>query len=339
MGRGFRWFIDKAQISYHIISRVSRGEFLIDDEGKEYFMNLMFKLAKAYYVDITSFAIMSNHFHILLSNRKDEVERATKDELFSKYKDAYGKNADPPEGSFIKKSFEIEYDEDGGVERLRQRLGSVSRFIQELKQGFTKWYNHKNNCKGILWGDRFKGIAISKGDAELICSAYVDLNPVRAGIVKKPEDYRWSSIGLRVRNSGKAKKILNTIQIEKPEVTIIEDKETGKFKQKKIWKKEVVSFPVYRAFIYDSGKVKKEGSANISEQAYEESKSLIKTLGISDKLSYRYRNITEGLAFGSYKLIADFQERFNRKLIKPRKVIINEEDKEVFYSTRNLKPT
>ena len=65
---------------------------------------------------------------------------------------------------------------------------------------------------------------------------------------------------------------------------------------------------------------------------------MLKKLGITDKLSYRYRNITEGLAFGSYKLIADFQERFNRKFIKPRKVIINEEDKEVFYSTRNLKP-
>ncbi len=337
MGRDYRWFIDRKHISYHIISRVSRGEFLLDDEGKEYFMNLMFKLAKAYYVDITSFAIMSNHFHILLSNRKDEAEKATKDELFSKYREAYGKNAEPPEGSFIKKSFEIEYDEDGGVERLRQRLGSVSRFIQELKQSFTKWYNNKNNCKGILWGDRFKGIAISKGDAELICSTYVDLNPVRAGIVKKPEDYRWSSIGLRVRNSKKAKRILSTIEIDKPEIKIIED-EFGKYKQKKEWKKEVVSFAVYRAFMYDSGKVKKEGAANISEQAYKESESLIKKLGMGDRLSYKYRNITEGLAFGSYKLIADFQEKFNRKFINPRKVVINEEDKEVFYSTRNLKP-
>ena len=336
MGRNYRWFIDREHSSYHIISRVSRGEFLLDDEGKEYFMNLMFKLAKAYYVDITSFAIMSNHFHILLSNRRDEVEKATKDELFSKYKEAYGNNAEPPEGSFIKKSYEIEYDEDGGVERLRQRLGSVSRFIQELKQGFTKWYNYKNNCKGVLWGDRFKGIAISKGDAELICSAYVDLNPVRAGIVKKPEDYRWSSIGLRVRNAGKAKKVLSTILIEKPHIKIIEDVK-GEYKRIKEWKKEVVSFSVYRAFVYDSGKVKKDSASSISEQAYKESKSLIKKLGIRDILLYKYRNITEGLAFGSYEIVADFQEKFNRKFIKPRKVVINEEDNEVFYSTRNLK--
>ncbi len=336
MGRDYRWFIDQEHSSYHIISRVSRGEFLLDDDGKEYFMNLMFKLAKAYYVDITSFAIMSNHFHILLSNRRDEVEKATKDELFSKYKEAYGNNAEPPEGSFIKKSYEIEYDEDGGVERLRQRLGSVSRYIQELKQGFTKWYNYKNKCKGVLWADRFKGIAISKGDAELICSAYVDLNPVRAGIVKKPEDYRWSSIGLRVRNAGKSKKVLSTIQIEKLHIKIIEDVK-GEYKRIKEWKKEVVSFSVYRAFVYDSGKVKKDGASSITEQAYKESKSLIKKLGITDILSYKYRNITEGLAFGSYEIVANFQEKFNRKFIKPRKVIINDEDNEAFYSTRNLK--
>ena len=336
MGRDYRWFIDQEHSSYHIISRVSRGEFLLDDDGKEYFMNLMFKLAKAYYVDITSFAIMSNHFHILLSNRRDEVEKATKDELFSKYKEAYGNNAEPPEGSFIKKSYEIEYDEDGGVERLRQRLGSVSRYIQELKQGFTKWYNYKNKCKGVLWADRFKGIAISKGDAELICSAYVDLNPVRAGIVKKPEDYRWCSIGLRVRNAGKSKKVLSTIQIEKPHIKIIEDVK-GEYKRIKEWKKEVVSFSVYRAFVYDSGKVKKDGASSITEQAYKESKSLIKKLGITDILSYKYRNITEGLAFGSYEIVANFQEKFNRKFIKPRKVIINDEDNEAFYSTRNLK--
>ena len=162
MGRSVRWFTDTEHSSYHIISRTSRGEFLLDDEGKEYFMNLMFKLSKAYFIDITSFAIMSNHFHILLSNRSDEALKATKEELFCRYKDTFGENAEPPEGSCIKNSFDIDYDEDGGVERLRQRLGSVSRYVQELKQGFTKWYNYRNKFKGSLWGDRFKGIAISR---------------------------------------------------------------------------------------------------------------------------------------------------------------------------------
>jgi len=336
LGRFNRWFTDSS--SYHIISRTSRGEFLLDNEGKEYFMNLMFKLSKAYYVDIISFAIMSNHFHILLSNRRDEAQNATKEDLFKRYKASFGENADPPEGSFIKNTFEIDYDEDGGVERLRHRLGSVSRFVQELKQSFTKWYNYKNSCKGYLWGDRFKGIGISKGDAEVICSAYIDLNSVRAGIVKKPEDYRWSSIGLRIRNPRKAKKVLSPINIIKEKVETIREVKTGNYKQKVLRSEEELSFSVYREFIYDSGKVKREGATTISDQAYKESKSLIKKLGIADILLYRYRNITEGLAFGSYKFVADIQEKFCRKHIKPRKVIENEDGEEVFYSTRKLKP-
>ncbi len=337
MSRAYRWFVDAEYNSYHIISRTSRGEFLIDDEGKEYLMRLMFKLSKAFYINITSFVIMSNHFHILLSNSQNEAKHATKDELFSRYKAAFGDHAEPPEGSFIKNSFEIDYDEDGGVERLRHRLSSVSRFVQELKQGFSKWYNYKHNFKGSFWGDRFKGIAISKGDAELICSAYIDLNPIRAGIVKKPEDYRWSSIGLRVRNPKRAK-ILETINLENKEVKTVIDSSTGRYKQEVKWIKKELTFPVYRAFLYDSGKVKKEGAARISDENYQESKLLLNKLGIGDIISYRYRNITEGLAFGSYKLISELQKKLERKHIKPRKIIESEEADKQFYSTRKLKP-
>jgi len=54
---------------------------------------------------------------------------------------------------------------------------------------------------------------VSKGEAQLACSAYIDLNPVRAAIVKNPEDYRWSSLGLRVRTTWRAKKLLRPLCI------------------------------------------------------------------------------------------------------------------------------
>lgn len=252
MGRAYRYFSDRAFSSYHIISRTSRGEFLIDDEGKEYFMRLMFKLSKAFYVDITSFVIMSNHFHILLSNRLDEAKVASKEELIKRYKEGFGKKAEHPEGSYLRDTFEINYDEDGGIKRLRYRLGSVSRFIQELKQGFTKWYNYKHKCKGSFWSDRFKSIAIDKGEAELICSAYIDLNTIRAKMVKKPEDYRWSSIGLRVRNPKKAKKLLSDIYIEKRIEIIRKEPNTGMVaKTESTYETEKMTFLQYRAFVYN----------------------------------------------------------------------------------------
>ena len=138
MSRRARGFSDYSISSYHIISKVTGGSFKLGDEDKEYFTNLIFKLARAYYVDISSFVVMSNHFHILLSNRQKDVLKASRDELIGRYKDAFGKRSHP-EGSYIRNTFEIDYDEDGGIERLRRRLGSISRFVQDLKQRFAKW--------------------------------------------------------------------------------------------------------------------------------------------------------------------------------------------------------
>ena len=332
--RGF--FLNEEYGAYHIISRVAGGELILSNKDKEYFVNLMFKLLKGYYVNLVSYTVMSNHFHILLTNRSDDAQIASKDELIAKYKDAFGEDAEHPEGSYIRNSFEIDYDDDGGIERLRRRLGSVSRFVQDLKQRYSKWYNIQHNRKGTLWAERFKDIAIGKGDAELICSAYIDLNAVRAGIVEKPEDYRWSSIGLRVRDPRKAKQLFSKIILKKETVRTFTDSTSGKIKQELERQSQEVTFLIYQSFVYESGKVDKKGMGKISEKYYEESRSILKRSGIKDSLRYRYRNITEGIAFGNYKLVAELQEKLGRKFIRPRKVTENELGEDVIYSTRKL---
>lgn len=354
MGRGYRAFVGYDQGVYHIISKVAGGGLIFGDEDKEYFVNLMTKLSRAYYVNLISYTVMSNHFHILLSNSDEAVRTATREDLISKYKAGFGDNAEPPEGSYIKDSFEIDYDEDGGTERLRRRLGSVSRFVQDLKQRFSKWYNRQHDRKGYLWGERFKGIVISKGEPELICSAYIDLNAVRAGIVKRPEDYRWSSIGLRARNRSHAEKILDKIIISEEKVVTSVDKKTGRVVQSVERRDKVVSHRFYAGFVYESGLIEKEGTARISDGVYDDvfgaARGLLKRLGVGDALRYRFRNLSEGIAFGSYKFISDLQEKLGRVFIKPRGVF-GEQDKHknqkdtdkkdiqqaILYSTRKLK--
>ena len=58
------------------------------------------------------------------------------------------------------------------------------------------------NC---FWGDRFKSVIVDKGETLVNCLAYIDLNPLRAGIVKQPEEYRWSSIGYHMQTNNKDK--------------------------------------------------------------------------------------------------------------------------------------
>lgn len=294
--------------SFHIISRVSGGELLFNNEEKEYFLKLLERFASGFFVDILSFTFMSNHFHILANGLELDAKKASLGELKRRYQLIYGENLEYPAGSFDTDGTLIP-DEDGGIERLRIRLGSISRFVQELKQTFSRWYNKKHDRKGYLWSDRFKGVIVDKGDAQLACSAYIDLNPARAGIVNQPEKYRWSSMGLRVRNPRRAEKLLKPISLPEKE-------KSSEFES--IIKEKEITFIWYREFVYRTGGIDVERKASISGEIVEDVLSYHGRLGIGDILRYRVRNFSEGIAIGTHSFIADIQRRYNRKFIRPR---------------------
>jgi hypothetical protein len=64
-----------------------------------------------------------------------------------------------------------------------------------LLERFTKWFNRMHSRTGTLWEDRFRSVIVESGVAARTMAAYIDLNPVRAGMVQDPADYRWSSYG------------------------------------------------------------------------------------------------------------------------------------------------
>jgi REP element-mobilizing transposase RayT len=290
MPRLTRTLIPEEQGSIHIISRINKKHTRFNEIEKEYLLNLLHTFAAAFFVKIHAFCIMGTHFHILASGQEKQAKQATKDDLFNRYQIMYGKKAKPPTGSW-KSDGTFHPDEDEGIERLRNRLGSISRFVQELKQTFSVWYNKRNQQKGYLWHDRFKGIILDVGQAQLVCSAYIDLNPVRAGLVKRPEEYRWSSLGLRVRD-----------------VKLWEETVRG------VWE----DFSWYREFVYVSGGVERVGEASIAEDLVEDVLRVNGELGLGDGLRFRVRNISEGLAIGSHGFIERLQRRLNRKFIRPR---------------------
>jgi putative transposase len=88
---------------------------------------------------------------------------------------------------------------------MRQKLASLSEFVREIKVNFnfTRFYNKHHGHKGYFWGDRFKSLIVEQGQTLINCLAYIDLNPVRAGIVERPEDYRWSSLGYHIQTGNK----------------------------------------------------------------------------------------------------------------------------------------
>ena len=85
------------------------------------------------------------------------------------------------------------------VEKIRsrytRRMHDLSEFMKSLLERFTKWFNRAHSRSGTLWEERFKSVIVESGIAARTMAAYIDLNPVRAGMVSDPATYRWSSYG------------------------------------------------------------------------------------------------------------------------------------------------
>jgi hypothetical protein len=74
-------------------------------------------------------------------------------------------------------------------------MHDLSQFMQGFLQRFSLWFNSKHERSGHLWENRFKSVIVEDGVAARTMAAYIDLNPVRAGMVGDPAEYRWSSYG------------------------------------------------------------------------------------------------------------------------------------------------
>jgi putative transposase len=77
------------------------------------------------------------------------------------------------------------------LQPYRRRMYDISIFIKELKGRFAQWYNRRHGRYGVLWADRFKSVLLEAGEALATVAAYIELNPVRAGLCADPKDYRY----------------------------------------------------------------------------------------------------------------------------------------------------
>jgi len=174
---------------YHCISRVVGGQRLLDDTAKEVLRKQIHYMADFCGVQVLGYCLMSNHFHLLV--RVPDALEVTDDELIRRFELLYRKE---PE---VVKAFTAKL-QVGGEEadlirkQLLARMGDVSNYLKELKQRFSIWYNRSHKRFGTLWAERFKSVLIEDKHAALrTVMAYIDLNPVRAGMVEDPKDYRF----------------------------------------------------------------------------------------------------------------------------------------------------
>jgi len=186
MPRTPRLIINDEAGVYHVMSRTALDGFPLGDIEKDFMVDLIRRYSVLYFVEILGFCIMGNHFHILV--RMFPEHKFTDKDIKKRYLAFYGDD----------KTFPV-----GWIPSLREKLSSLSEFVREIKVGFTRYYNKGHNRRGYFWGDRFKSVIVENGETLINCLAYIDLNPLRAGIVERPEVYRWNSIGYHIQTNNK----------------------------------------------------------------------------------------------------------------------------------------
>lgn len=314
---------EKGTACYHVMSRTVNGEFLFGPTEKEAFRRMMWKMSRFAGVEVFTYVVMGNHFHILVKvpDQKKWLKRfeagvgedasAGEERLLNHLSTVYSE-------AFLKQlRKELRTLRENGMEeeaqkllgRFKRRFCDVSLFVKELKERFSRWFNQQTGRRGTLWMDRFKSVCVEGEAALATIAAYIDLNPVRAGIVDDPMSYEWSGYGEASAGSKRARrglcKALNLPQDS--------------------W--ESRGLPRYRLFLFDEGLSVESGSSSLGQGkrrrrgvSMEARTKVIEQQGEvspAQVLRERISSFTNGVAVGSEpfvrKVALGYQLEFQRK--------------------------
>jgi len=191
---------------YHVISRVVDRRMGFDNREKERLRKLMRAVEGFSGVNVLTYALLTNHFHILL--HVPERQQIDDDEFTRRLGLLYDKER----VKTVRQHLELL--REGGhhkaaetfKEKYTYRMYDLSEFVKTFKQRFTQSYNCRHERKGTLWEERFKSVLVEgKGHALSAVASYIDRNAVLAGIVKDPKDYRFCGYGEAMGGSRRAR--------------------------------------------------------------------------------------------------------------------------------------
>lgn len=206
------------------------------------------------------------------------------------------------------------------LEKYKRRFCDLSLYVKEVKERFSRWYNRKHQRVGTLWSGRFKSVLVENGEALRTMAAYIDLNPVRAGIVEDPKDYRWCGYAEAVAGSRHARRGLCMV-MEVPQDSW--GKATGK-------KEAGDSGAWYRCWLMLDGKQIERDEwteadqvkirKGIPREKAEKALAAEGRLTAGECLLSRWKYLSEGAAIGSKSFIGALFEKRRENFGAGRKV-------------------
>lgn len=193
---------------YHLVSRCVRRAFLCGldrftgrcfDHRKQWLEDRFVELANIFAVDLCAYAVMSNHYHIVVHVDRERGQGWTNKEVVKRWHKLFNGNLLSTRflaGDDLSKAEEQMLQRD--INCWRERLFDLGWFMRCINEPIARESNKEDDCTGRFWEGRYKSQALLDEKALLACMAYVDLNPVRAGTAKTPETSDYTSIKKRV---------------------------------------------------------------------------------------------------------------------------------------------
>jgi putative transposase len=298
---------------YHCVTRTVNGEFLFNDKAKEVLRKQLWQAASFCGVQILTYCIMSNHFHVLV--RVPEKKELPDKELIRRYRLLYpkvtpftrqhggGVLAAKPDESVENVLAAGGVDADKLRASLHKRMGDVSEFMKTVKQRFSVWFNRTHKRYGTLWSERFKSILIEACPRALATvAAYIDLNPVRARLVQDPKDYRFCGYAEAVGEGNE--------RIREGFSMLMESKD---------WRYVLRE---YRVAVFGKGSEAKFDGSNAGAIPAEKAAKVLNEGGrlpVSVALRCRVRYFSDGAVLGSQVFVAEALKKYQKLTGRRRK--------------------
>ncbi len=204
---------------YHCVSRCVRRAFLcgVDTHtGKSYehrrqwIVDRMKLLADVFAIDLCAYAVMSNHYHVILHVDTERAAEWSEQEVITRWERLF--SLPVLVQRYLSQDAITRVEQETVSELLtkwRKRLQDISWFMRCLNEPIARQANQEDDCTGRYWEGRYKSQALLDEKALMACMAYVDLNPVRAGVAQTPEESDYTSIAERTDQLKRVQKPLD----------------------------------------------------------------------------------------------------------------------------------
>ncbi len=199
---------------YHCVSRCVRRAFLcgVDhmtgksfEHRRQWIEDRILQLAESFAVSVFAYAVMSNHVHAVLRSDPVMPWQWSDREVAERWLVIFpGSISDRDDPACVEHATLALLGNAKRLDVIRQRLGSISWFMRALNEPIARWANREDGCSGRFWEGRFKCQALLDEQAVISCMAYVDLNPVRAGMCETLRDSEHTSVRHRLESAQSA---------------------------------------------------------------------------------------------------------------------------------------